>query len=82
MKLSELEKWFEENPAPETPLRISVCEVATNPRRVVATHIAILKANPKNPTFLPYYDRLKRIYELTKSTNNGKYNKKDNLKAQ
>jgi len=68
MRLPDLECWFEQNPPPDEPIRISVCEVAMNPRFMVQTHIVILKANPQNPAYLPYYDRLMKLYLLTKKT--------------
>lgn len=32
-------------------------------RRFVDSHISMLEANPKNATFIPYYDRLFEFYQ-------------------
>ena len=42
---------------PETPISI-VGGVINNPKLFIQTHISYLRANPKNKTYRPYYDRL------------------------
>lgn len=39
-------------------VRISKCEVVTNVPQMIESHIKILKGNPGNRLFMPYYDRL------------------------
>jgi len=39
-------------------VRISKCEVVTNVPQMIDSHIKILRGNPGNRTFIPYYDRL------------------------
>lgn len=36
-------------------------------KKFVRTHINALKSNPKNRTFLPYYNRLLKVYKKMKS---------------
>jgi len=39
-------------------VRISKCEVVTNVPKMIDSHIKILRSNPGNIAFMPYYDRL------------------------
>ncbi|MCP4145657.1 MAG: hypothetical protein GY752_10300 [bacterium] len=39
-------------------VRISKCELITNVPQMIDSHIKMLKGNPGNRTYLPYYDRL------------------------
>ena len=55
--LDELERRFNEMEIPETPIAI-IGGVINNPKLFIQTHISYLRANPKNKTFRPYYDRL------------------------
>lgn len=55
--LKRLEKELKEMTFPEQ-VRISKCEFVTNVPQMIDGHIKILKGNPGNKLFMPYYDRL------------------------
>jgi hypothetical protein len=55
--LARLEKELKAMTFPEQ-VRISKCELITNVPQMIAGHLKILKGNPGNKLFMPYYDRL------------------------
>ena len=55
--LARLEKELMAMTFPEQ-VPISRCEVVTNVPQMIDSHIKILKGNPGNKLFMPYYDRL------------------------
>ena len=55
--LARLEKELKAMTFPEQ-VRISKCELITNVPQMIDSHIKILKGNPGNKLFMPYYDRL------------------------
>ena len=66
VNLSVLEGYFSENEHND-PITIKGSEKVENPSKTANSLIRILKANPKNKGFLPYYKTLFSIYlELTK----------------
>jgi len=55
--LKRLEKELKEMTFPEQ-VRISKCEVVTNVPQMIDSHLKVLKGNPGNKLFMPYYERL------------------------
>ena len=55
--LARLEKELKAMTFPEK-VRISKCEVVTNVLQMIDSHVKILRNNPGNRLFMPYYDRL------------------------
>ena len=55
--LARLEKKLKAMTFPEQ-VRISKCELITNVPQMIDSHIKMLKGNPGNRLFVPYYDRL------------------------
>jgi hypothetical protein len=55
--LARLEKELKAMTFPEQ-VRISKCELITNVPQMIAGHLKMLKGNPGNRLFMPYYDRL------------------------
>lgn len=55
--LDRLEKELKAMTFPEK-VRISKCELITNVPQMIAGHLKMLKGNPGNRLYLPYYDRL------------------------
>jgi len=55
--LARLEKELKEMKFPKQ-VRISKGELITNVPKMIDSHIKILKGNPGNKLFMPYYDRL------------------------
>jgi hypothetical protein len=57
MKIEDIEQKLEGRKI-EGPIRINSAEVITEPEKMVRGHLSLLRANPKNPAFRPYFDRL------------------------
>lgn len=55
--LARLEKELMAMTFPEQ-VRISKGEVVTNVPQMIESHLKVLKGNPGNKLFMPYYDRL------------------------
>ena len=55
--LARLEKELMAMTFPEQ-VRISKGELITNVPKMIAGHLKMLKSNPGNKLFMPYYDRL------------------------
>jgi len=55
--LARLENELKAMTFPEQ-VRISKCELITNVPQMIAGHLKMLKGNPGNKLFMPYYDRL------------------------
>ena len=55
--LDRLEKELKAMTFPEQ-VRISKCELITNVPQMIAGHLKMLKGNPGNRLFMPYYERL------------------------
>ena len=55
--LARLEKELMAMTFPEQ-VRISKGELITNVPKMIAGHLKVLKGNPGNKLFMPYYDRL------------------------
>lgn len=67
MNLSQIEDFFNKNGIPNGPIRLNVCEVWNEPKKLVSSHIVILKANSGNKAYMPYYNRLIKIVEYVKA---------------
>jgi len=52
----------------EFPDKVQLNEsvIIVNPRRFYENHVEVLRRNPGNPTFKPYYDRLLIFYNQVK----------------
>ena len=48
----------------DKPIYLNNAEKITDVKLIVESHINILKNQSGNQIFLPYYDRLKQIYEI------------------
>jgi len=64
--LKHLIDYFEEYEFDEKSVQLNKAETITNLKKLVYMHISMLKANPGNPIYLPYYERLLKIYKITK----------------
>lgn len=64
--LKEIAEFFSTYKFTDSPMLISTGETSLDLKKTVETHIQILKSNPKNERFLPYYKRLLLIYKLAK----------------
>ena len=61
--VSVIKKYFEDNGVPKKAFRLNKCTVVNDPELFVRSHLAYLKRNKKNRTYLAYYDRLLFFYE-------------------
>lgn len=48
------------------PIKLEPAQEITNLQTFLYSHISILKANKGNKLFMPYYDRLLKIYLIAK----------------
>lgn len=62
MKLSELEEKLNEVDLPGQ-VQLTPHELIFNPRKFIDTHIKTLKGQTGNKTFMPYYNRLLKLYK-------------------
>lgn len=66
ISLSELESFFAQWKPSGEEIRLSEHEVIIDPQKFVKSHLNALKGNPGNKTFLPYYDRIVKLYKILK----------------
>lgn len=64
--LKEIEGYFKEYPFSKKSLEINNHTKITDLETFVNSHISILKANPGNKRYLPYYERLYKVYLICK----------------
>jgi hypothetical protein len=60
-QIAGLEEYFATAAIPEGQVRLNVCSTITNIPAFIASHLATIKANNGNRTYLPYLNRLKEI---------------------
>lgn len=60
-EVSELERFFETNTLPDEPIKLDSFSTILDPQKYVTAHIQTLKGSPGNPTFLPYFKRMKEF---------------------
>lgn len=63
--ISELESYFSEMTLPNQPIKLNTYSTITNVSLFIDSHIATVKANNGNNTFLPDLNRLQELKELT-----------------
>ena len=68
MTLSDIEAYFSTAELPQT-LQLSPQEHITDLRKCVDGHISMLRARSRNKTFMPYYHRLVKIYNILLAEN-------------
>jgi hypothetical protein len=63
--------FFDKNPPPDIPMRLNVCTVVNDPKKMVSTHIATCKtyykSNKGNYRVGAYWERLITVGKITKS---------------
>jgi len=68
MKLDEIEAYLKDAELPEY-IQITDAEKVTDVRLFIDNHIAILRANSGNRTYLPYYNRLLALTKILQHDN-------------
>jgi hypothetical protein len=48
------------------PIKINGCETVTDLRTFVRSHILAIRPNINNPIYQPYFDRLYKVYLISK----------------
>jgi hypothetical protein len=59
--LTIIEEYFKNNPVPADYQPDSFMRILDH-KKFIDSHINLLKANPKNMFFMPYYERLLKFY--------------------
>ncbi len=62
--ISALENYFAGISLPKQPIKLNQCSTIANVSLFVDSHLATIKANSNNATFLPYLNRLKAVKEV------------------
>ena len=65
--IKQLEKFFATTELPTVHVRLDKCSTILDCTKMVETHLNVLKSNPKNPLFIPYYNRLIKLKQLIES---------------
>jgi|DEB0MinimDraft_4_1074332.scaffolds.fasta_scaffold01710_9 hypothetical protein len=68
MKLDEIEAYLKDAELPEY-IQITDAEKVTDVRLFIDNHIAMLRANSGNRTYLPYYNRLLALTKILQHDN-------------
>lgn len=63
-EVEKLEKFFSVKSLPSKPIELSPGQTIADCRKFVNSHIATLRANDGNNTFLPYLDRLQLLRSI------------------
>lgn len=63
-KLDKIELFFKDYKYTGEPLQISNSEININGKEFVCVNIAYLRANSGNKLYLPYFDRLEKVYNI------------------
>ena len=66
MNLKELIEYFKT--IPEGPVQLDECTRIVNMSLFVNSSISILQAHPGNKVYLPYYERLLKLYQKCENT--------------
>lgn len=66
-EINELEIFFAGTTLSIQPIRLDQCSDITNVPKFINSHLASIKANNGNRTFLPYLDRLRRLKQMIKN---------------
>ena len=67
--IMELEHYFETAILPAVPVQLNQCSTITDVYLFVRSHLATVKANNSNRTFLPYVNRLQELKEIISFSN-------------
>lgn len=59
----KLKKFFNKLVHPE-PLTLDSCTTILDVKKFTDSHLAVLDSNTGNKTFMPYYERLVKLYNL------------------
>lgn len=63
--LHQIKEFFDS--ASDLPVYKTGCDLISDPKRFVESHIAYLETNTGKPGYLPYYNRLLNYYNYVRS---------------
>lgn len=64
MEILELETFFQNIENPSSNIKLNQCTLIVDFNKFITSHIAILKANNGNITFLPFLERLRELKNI------------------
>lgn len=64
--LKDIEVFVSETTFDSDPMQLDEHTTINNKRKFAESHVKALKGNPKNRTFLAYFYRLQKFYNLLK----------------
>jgi len=64
MKLPELQTFFNSIELPTEPIKLNKAETIIDCKKFVDSHLKYLKGQKGNRLYLPYYDRLLKLYKI------------------
>ena len=67
MKLNDLETFFNSIEMPTEQIKLNKAETIIDCKKFVDSHLKILKGQKGNKVYLPYYDRLLKLYKILKN---------------
>lgn len=67
-RLEDIKAYFKDYNFTDTRIRLNACSEVLDLKKFVETNIAILESNSGNKRYIPYFERLKRVYEICKAT--------------
>ena len=65
-EISELETYFEGTTIPAVPIKLNACTTIVDIPKFIHSHLACVKTNNGNRTFLPYLERLRELQQYLK----------------
>lgn len=60
-QINEMENYFQNTSIPTNPIKLDGCSTITDAKLFIESHIATVRANNGNKTFLPYLNRLNKL---------------------
>ena len=64
IEISELETFYNNTMLPTSPIKLNQCETITDIPNFITNHLATVKHNNGNMTFLPYFNRLHELKSI------------------
>lgn len=64
MTLKDVNKFYQDFEIPKEEIRLDSATLILDPEKMVKSHIAILDYNPGNKRLMPYWERLKKVYQI------------------
>lgn len=66
VNLKDIKDFFSNCEINENPVKLDKCTTVLNVKKFIETHTKLLESNSGNELFLPYYERLLKLYLILK----------------